>query len=63
MDYHPEVLFDELTIKNRIAELGAQITHDYAGQEIVVVCVLKGAFVFCADLIKEINLPIRLEFI
>jgi len=46
----------------RVSELAAEITRDYAGREIVLVCVLKGSFVFAADLARAIDLPVRIEF-
>jgi hypoxanthine phosphoribosyltransferase len=58
-----ETFISEEKIKQRVAELGKQITEDFAGEEIVVVGVLNGAFMFCADLIRQINLPITLEFL
>jgi hypoxanthine phosphoribosyltransferase len=56
-------LIPAVTIEARVAELGASITRDYAGQELVLVCVLKGSFVFCADLARAIALPLRVEFL
>ena len=56
-------LFTESELKARVKELGAQITEDYKGKEPFVICVLKGASVFYADLIREINLPIEIDFI
>jgi hypoxanthine phosphoribosyltransferase len=50
-------------IQARVAELGEQITRDYAGRSLVIVCVLKGSFVFAADLARHINLPLRIEFL
>ncbi len=61
--YTPEVLISEEEIALRISELGRAITNDYENEELVVICVLKGAFMFCSDLIKKINRPVRLEFI
>lgn len=61
--FSPEALITEDEIAHRIEELGYSITKDFEGQELVVICVLKGAFIFCSDLIKKINLPIKLEFI
>jgi hypoxanthine phosphoribosyltransferase len=61
--YTPEVLISEEEIALRVQELGHKITQDYANEDLVVICVLKGAFMFCSDLIKRINLPIRLEFV
>ncbi|MFL5786323.1 MAG: hypoxanthine phosphoribosyltransferase [Bacteriovoracaceae bacterium] len=61
--YTPEVLISEEEIAHRIQALGSAITNEFQGQDLVVICVLKGAFMFCSDLIKKINLPIKLEFI
>jgi hypoxanthine phosphoribosyltransferase len=47
----------------RVAGLGAEIARDYAGKEPVLVCVLKGGFVFAADLARAIDLPLSIEFI
>ncbi len=49
-------------IATRVAELGAQITHDYGGQAPLLVCVLKGAFMFAADLARAIDLPVEVDF-
>jgi hypoxanthine phosphoribosyltransferase len=56
------VLFSEQEIRQRIQELGREITRDYAGRSPVLVSVLKGAFVFLADLFREIDLPVRIDF-
>jgi len=56
-------LFDESMIAKRIQELGAQITADYAGEPLLVVSVLKGAFMFTADLVRQIKLPVEVDFI
>ncbi len=61
--YTPEVLISEEEIALRIEALGKAITKEFEGQDLIVICVLKGAFMFCSDLIKKINLPIKLEFI
>ena len=58
-----EVLLDQDQIARRIAEMGKQITEDYAGQTPVLVGVLKGGVVFLADLMREIKLPMELEFV
>jgi len=50
-------------IQKRISELGREIARDYANKEVVVVGVLKGAFVFMADLIRAIPLPVRCDFL
>ncbi len=57
-----EVLFTEQQIQDRIAELGAQITRDYSGKELVLVSVLKGSCVFLADLMRAIDLKLTIDF-
>jgi hypoxanthine phosphoribosyltransferase len=49
-------------IRLRVKELAAQIRADYSGQRPVFVCVLKGAFVFLADLVREVDLPLEIDF-
>jgi hypoxanthine phosphoribosyltransferase len=61
--YTPEALISEEEIALRIEALGKAITKDFENEELVVICVLKGAFMFCSDLIKKINVPLKLEFI
>jgi hypoxanthine phosphoribosyltransferase len=56
------VLLSAEQIQARVRELGAAITRDYAGREPVVVFILKGALIFVADLIRAIDLPMRLDF-
>jgi hypoxanthine phosphoribosyltransferase len=50
-------------IAARVRALGEQITRDYAGKDLVLVCVLKGGFLFAADLARAIDLPLRIEFL
>jgi len=50
-------------IAARVEELGAEISKDYAGQKLVLVCVLKGSFVFTADLARAIDGHVRIEFL
>lgn len=57
-----EVLYSEEQIAIRIAELGRQLTADYAGKELVLVGVLKGSCVFMADLMREIDLQMTIDF-
>jgi len=54
-------LFDAGTIAERVAELGEAITQDYAGKNLVVVPVLKGSYVFAADLVRHIDLDVAIE--
>lgn len=57
------VLFTEEQIQQKIKELGAQISADYAGKELLLVCILKGGLMFMADLAKEISVPTAYDFI
>lgn len=57
-----EVLSAE-AIKERIQALGRQITEDYAGKPLVLIGVLKGAFIFLADLCRAIDLPLQVDFV
>jgi hypoxanthine phosphoribosyltransferase len=57
------VLYDSNAIQRRVAELGAQITRDYADRSLVLVALLKGSFVFAADLARAIDLPLSIEFL
>ena len=52
-----EVLFTEEQLARRVGELAHQITQDYQGREIVLISVLRGSFVFMADLCRRIDLP------
>jgi hypoxanthine phosphoribosyltransferase len=57
-----EVLIEEDALQARVRELGAAITRDYADREPILVCVLKGAFVFLGDLARAIDLPLEIDF-
>lgn len=56
-------MFSRETIEARIQKLGAQISRDYEGRAIKLVCVLRGAVVFYAELAKYITCPVRFDFI
>ncbi len=58
-----KVLLTEQQLTNRIAELGAQITRDYAGRKPLLVIVLRGAYAFGTDLSFAIDLPVEIDFI
>jgi hypoxanthine phosphoribosyltransferase len=58
-----EPLISSEEIAARVRAIGARITRDYAGRELVLVCVLKGSYVFCADLARAIDLPLAIEFL
>jgi hypoxanthine phosphoribosyltransferase len=56
------VLVDEHQIAARLEELGAEITRDYEGKDLLLVAVLKGAFMVMADLSRHIELPVDIDF-
>lgn len=58
-----KVLVSEEDIRNRVRELGAQITRDYAGKDLLLVGILKGSVVFMADLMRQIAMPLNIDFI
>lgn len=57
-----KVLIEENSIQERVRSLGAQISRDYEGKKLLVLGVLKGSFVFMADLIRAITVPCEVEF-
>jgi hypoxanthine phosphoribosyltransferase len=57
-----EVLIDEPTLRARVAELGAEISADYEGRDLLLVGVLKGAVFFMADLMRELTVPCEIDF-
>lgn len=58
-----EVLLSAEQIQARVAELGTEISEHYQGQELYVVGILKGAFVFAADLLRQLRIPCQVHFI
>src|SRR4030043_630806 len=64
-DYHDflqEVLITEEALKERIAELGAEISRDYKGKELILVCILRGGAMFLTDLMRNIKVPHMVDF-
>ena len=59
----PEVLISEEEIAFRIEELARAIENDYIGEELILLCVLKGSFIFCSDLMRKIQAPLKVEFV
>ena len=58
-----EILISEEAIQKRVAELGKQITLDFAGSEVLMIAVLKGALLFLADLVRHVDLPVAMDFL
>jgi hypoxanthine phosphoribosyltransferase len=64
-DYHEflqEILISEQALQKRIAELGAEINRDYAGKELLLVCILRGGVMFLTDLMRSITVPHMVDF-
>ncbi|MCJ7702365.1 MAG: hypoxanthine phosphoribosyltransferase, partial [Anaerolineales bacterium] len=64
-DYHEfldEKLIDEKTLQARIAELGAQISRDYRGKDLHLICILRGGVMFLTDLMRKISIPHTIDF-
>lgn len=62
MAEHVDVLLSEQEVDRRIQEIGEQISKDYAGKEVHLVCVLKGGSFFMCELAKRITVPVTLDF-
>lgn len=58
-----KVLFSEEQIQNKIKELADEMNKFYNGEEVIAICVLKGAVMFATDLVKHLNMPLKMEFI
>lgn len=59
----PEVMLSAEQISDRVAEMGEEITRDFPSGELAVVCVLRGSFVFMADLVRAIDRPLTCDFL
>ena len=57
-----KVLLSEEQLKKRIAEMGEEISRDYAGKTPTIICILKGAVMFYTDLLRSITVPITMDF-
>jgi hypoxanthine phosphoribosyltransferase len=58
-----EIIFSRAVIQKRVQEMAGQISKDYAGSDLVIIGILKGAFIFMADLIRMINIPCKVDFV
>lgn len=61
-EFIDEILVSEEALQKRIAELGADISKDYEGQDLLLVCILRGGVLFLADLIRQITIPHTMDF-
>lgn len=58
-----KVLFNEEQLQTRVAQLGEELNKLYKGEEVTAICVLKGAVLFATDLIRHLDMPLKVEFI
>ena len=56
------ILLDEETIKKRVRELGEQLSKDYEDEEVILLCILKGACVFFSDLARAMDVKLKMDF-
>lgn len=62
LDDIAEILLSKETLEKKVAELGAQISEDYKGKNLLMVGILKGSVVFMSDLMKQVSIPARIDF-
>jgi hypoxanthine phosphoribosyltransferase len=60
-DIIAEILIEEDALRKRVQELGAQISHDYEGEDLLLICILRGGIVFMVDLMRYITVPHALD--
>jgi len=58
-----EIIFSRAVIQKRVQEMADQISKDYAGSNLVIIGILKGAFIFMADLIRAMSIPCKVDFV
>ena len=61
-EFLKEIIIPADVLQRRIAELGAEISRDYAGKTLVLVCIMRGGVIFLSDLIRSIDVPVMVEF-
>lgn len=59
----PKILFDRATIAVAVQDLAKRISRDYREGELVLICILKGAFVFLSDLVRCLDIPVQIDFV
>ena len=58
-----KILYSRDTIATQIKRLGEEISRDFSGEDVLMICVLKGSFLFFADLVREITVPTTVDFV
>jgi len=57
-----EVLYSEDQLRDKVRQMGAKVSNDYSGKELILIGVLKGSVIFMSDLVKEITIPCKMDF-
>lgn len=57
------ILISREEIKNIIKNLAEQISRDYEGKDLILICILKGAFMFLSDLVRQLQIPVKIDFV
>ena len=58
-----EIILHQKKIQDRVFELAQEISHDYQGKNLVLIGILNGAFIFMADLVRAVSIPLKIDFI
>jgi hypoxanthine phosphoribosyltransferase len=61
-DFMDKILVSEEDLQKRIAELGKEISQDYAGKDLHLICILRGGILFLSDLVRNIHIPVTIDF-
>ncbi len=63
MEHRLKIVIKEESIKKRVKEIASQINRDYSDKNPLIICILKGGFIFCADLVRELTIPHSIDFV
>jgi hypoxanthine phosphoribosyltransferase len=61
-DFLSEILVTRDQLQTRIAELGQEISHDFLGEDVLLICILRGGVLFLTDLMRAIDIPLAIDF-
>ena len=58
-----EIMYNEEEINKRIIELSKKLNNYYKGESIIIMCILKGSFIFVSDLVRKLDMPLKIDFL